>query len=145
MTNMGEARRRTSPAAWLLIAPVRFYQKFITPYTPASCRYYPTCSEYAVRSLRTHGAIKGAMLTVWRLLRCNPWSSGGVDHTPERGRWRCLVSDAPGSAANEVGGSAGRDVIRGVFRTHTCGNAICDADETARPAACAPNAGRAAA
>ena len=76
----------TSIAAKVLIAPIRFYQRFITPYTPATCRYYPTCSAYAVTALRTRGAFVGTGLTIWRLLRCNPWSSGGVDHVPARGR-----------------------------------------------------------
>ena len=75
----------TSPLAHALIAPIRFYQRFITPYTPATCRYYPTCSAYAVTALRTHGALIGTGLTVWRILRCNPWSSGGIDHVPARG------------------------------------------------------------
>ena len=75
----------TSIAAQVLIAPIRFYQRFITPYTPATCRYYPTCSAYAVTALRTRGAIVGTGLTIWRLLRCNPWSSGGVDHVPAKG------------------------------------------------------------
>jgi len=76
----------TSIAAHVLIAPIRFYQRFITPYTPATCRYYPTCSAYAVTALRTRGAIVGTGLTIWRLLRCNPWSSGGVDHVPPHRR-----------------------------------------------------------
>ena len=75
----------TSPAAFVLIAPIRFYQRFITPYTPASCRHYPTCSTYAVTALRVHGAVIGTGLTVWRILRCNPWSKGGVDYVPARG------------------------------------------------------------
>ncbi len=76
----------TSVAAKILIAPIRFYQRFITPYTPASCRYYPTCSAYAVTALRTRGAVVGTGLTIWRLLRCNPWSDGGIDHVPAKGR-----------------------------------------------------------
>ena len=78
----------TSIAAHVLIAPIRFYQRFITPYTPATCRYYPTCSAYAVTALRTRGALVGTGLTIWRLLRCNPWSSGGVDHVPAKGSHR---------------------------------------------------------
>ena len=74
--------------AKVLIAPIRFYQRFITPYTPATCRYYPTCSAYAVTALRTHGAVVGTGLTIWRLLRCNPWSSGGIDHVPAKGQLR---------------------------------------------------------
>ena len=78
----------TSLPAKVLIAPIRFYQRFITPYTPASCRYYPTCSAYAVTALRTHGAVIWTGLTIWRLLRCNPWSSGGIDHVPAKGQLR---------------------------------------------------------
>ena len=71
--------------AELLVAPIRFYQRFITPYTPATCRYFPTCSAYAVTALRTRGVVVGTLLTIWRLLRCNPWSDGGVDHVPTTG------------------------------------------------------------
>lgn len=88
----GPMRRWRSPLAWLLIQPIRFYQRFITPYTPATCRHYPTCSSYAVMCLREHGAAKGLLLGTWRILRCNPWSSGGVDYPPTRGGWRALPS-----------------------------------------------------
>ena len=64
----------TSFPAKVLIAPIRFYQRFITPYTPATCVYYPTCSAYAVTALRTHGAIVGTGLTIWRLLRSSGFS-----------------------------------------------------------------------
>ncbi len=84
----------TSPAAALLIAPIRFYQRFITPYTPASCRHYPTCSTYAVTALRTRGALVGTALTVWRVLRCNPWSAGGIDYVPPKGHWRNAARDS---------------------------------------------------
>lgn len=80
--------RRTGPLAWVLIQPIRGYQRFISRYTPPSCRYYPTCSNFGIEALRVHGAGKGLLLTAWRLLRCNPWSSGGIDHVPEPGRWR---------------------------------------------------------
>ena len=86
----------TSIAAQVLIAPIRFYQRFITPYTPATCRYYPTCSAYAVTALRTRGAVIGTGLTIWRLLRCNPWSSGGVDHVPAKGAHRHQHDDESG-------------------------------------------------
>lgn len=64
--------------------PIRLYQKFISPLFPARCKYYPTCSCYAVDAYKKHGVIKGTVLTGWRLLRCNPWSLGGVDKVPER-------------------------------------------------------------
>ncbi|MGI8422442.1 MAG: membrane protein insertion efficiency factor YidD [Gaiellaceae bacterium] len=47
---------------------------------PTSCKYHPTCSQYAIDALRGHGLVKGSAMTVWRLLRCNPWSDGGVDY-----------------------------------------------------------------
>ncbi len=68
----------------VFILPIRFYQKFISPMTPASCKYYPTCSAYAVEAYRKHGAVMGSVLTAWRLLRCNPWSYGGVDYVPDK-------------------------------------------------------------
>lgn len=93
-------RTRTSLPALVLIAPIRFYQRFITPYTPATCRYYPTCSAYAVTALRTRGALVGTGLTIWRLLRCNPWSDGGVDHVPATG-FRRERSGGTGSCSDE--------------------------------------------
>ncbi len=63
----------------LAIAPVRLYQRFISPAIPNRCRYHPSCSEYAVRSIKGFGILKGLVLAGWRLLRCNPWSHGGVD------------------------------------------------------------------
>lgn len=63
--------------------PIKFYQKFISPLFPARCKYYPTCSTYCLQAYSKHGAIKGTILSVWRLLRCNPWSMGGIDKVPE--------------------------------------------------------------
>ena len=67
---------------WLLILPIRFYQKFISPLTPATCRYTPTCSHYAIEAIRKHGPFKGLALAVWRILRCNPWGGSGYDPVP---------------------------------------------------------------
>ena len=69
-----------------LIGLVVGYQRFISPLRPATCRYYPSCSAYAVTALRTHGPFRGTWLTLHRLGRCHPWSSGGVDHVPGTGR-----------------------------------------------------------
>lgn len=66
----------------LLLLPVLFYQKFITPYTPASCRFTPTCSEYARQALLKYGPVKGLALAIWRILRCNPWGGSGYDPVP---------------------------------------------------------------
>lgn len=63
---------------------IRFYQKFISPLFPRRCKYYPTCSAYALKAYEKHGFFKGTVLTVWRLLRCNPWSLGGVDYVPDK-------------------------------------------------------------
>lgn len=67
--------------------PIAAYQKYISPLTPRTCRYAPSCSEYARESLRVHGVLKGTLLSVWRILRCNPWSKGGVDRVPAKGKW----------------------------------------------------------
>jgi len=67
-----------------LIGPLRLYQRAISPLIPARCRYYPSCSEYAVQSIRRFGILRGAILAAWRLLRCNPFSHGGVDPVEEQ-------------------------------------------------------------
>ena len=63
----------------LFVAPVRFYQRVISPALPRRCKYHPTCSEYAVQAVRSYGILRGTVLAAWRVLRCNPWSHGGVD------------------------------------------------------------------
>lgn len=66
----------------ILITIVRGYQRFISPLFPPSCRYYPTCSHYTVEAIEKHGAFKGGIMGVARILRCNPFVQGGVDHVP---------------------------------------------------------------
>lgn len=66
----------------LLILPIRFYQKFISPMFPSSCRYYPTCSSYAIEALRKHGIFKGSYLAIKRILSCHPWGGSGHDPVP---------------------------------------------------------------
>jgi len=63
----------------LLVAPIKFYQKWISPGLAPRCKYYPSCSQYAVDAISAFG-IKGVLMAVWRLVRCNPWSHGGVDY-----------------------------------------------------------------
>ena len=63
----------------LFLLPVRLYQRSISPYLPARCRYHPTCSAYAVDAVRNYGILRGSVLAAWRLLRCNPFSAGGLD------------------------------------------------------------------
>lgn len=67
---------------WLLLSLIRFYQRFISPLTPPSCIYQPTCSNYALEAIRKHGAAKGGWLTIRRILRCHPWAQGGYDPVP---------------------------------------------------------------
>jgi uncharacterized protein len=64
------------------IAAILVYQRVISPWTPPSCRFYPSCSEYALRAIRTHGVLRGGWLAVRRIGRCHPWTAGGVDHVP---------------------------------------------------------------
>ena len=66
----------------LLLLPIYFYQRCISPLTPPSCRFTPTCSEYAVQAIRKYGPIKGLYLAVQRLLRCHPWGGSGYDPVP---------------------------------------------------------------
>lgn len=63
----------------ILISLIKLYQKFISPLFPPSCRFYPTCSEYAVQALSKYGIIKGSAKSVWRIMRCNPFNKGGYD------------------------------------------------------------------
>ncbi|HON74512.1 MAG: membrane protein insertion efficiency factor YidD [Candidatus Lutibacillus vidarii] len=76
--------RSATVAAWPLVALVRVYQRVISPLRPPTCRFYPSCSAYAITALQRFGPIKGSWLAVRRLFRCHPWNPGGVDHVPER-------------------------------------------------------------
>jgi len=71
-------------AIWLMIIPIRIYQYTISPLLPNSCRHVPTCSQYAIEALRTHGIIKGTWLAAGRVLRCHPWGTHGYDPVPPR-------------------------------------------------------------
>ncbi|MDY5585570.1 MAG: membrane protein insertion efficiency factor YidD [Arcanobacterium sp.] len=71
----------------LLIKLIHIYQRHISAGLPRRCKYEPTCSQYAINSIQIHGAFKGTILSSWRILRCNPWSKGGVDWVPEKGSW----------------------------------------------------------
>ena len=63
---------------------IRFYQRNISANTSPKCKYYPTCSHYAVEAIETHGFCKGSFMSIWRILRCNPFSKGGYDPVPEK-------------------------------------------------------------
>lgn len=73
---------------FIFISLVKFYRRFISPLFPPCCKYYPTCSTYALTALQRFGAVRGSLLACWRLLRCNPWSMGGIDYVPEKFTFR---------------------------------------------------------
>ncbi len=67
---------------YIFIYLIKFYQKFISPLKPPSCRFYPTCSQYAIESIKKYGSIKGSYLAVKRIIRCHPFNPGGYDPVP---------------------------------------------------------------
>jgi uncharacterized protein len=64
------------------VLAIVFYQRVISPWTPPTCRYYPSCSHYALTAIQVHGVLRGGWLALRRLGRCHPWTAGGVDHVP---------------------------------------------------------------
>lgn len=90
---VGEAR--PTPIAWILLLPVRFYRKVISPFLPPICRFYPSCSAYAAEALTRHGAARGSYLAARRLLRCGPWTPPGRDPVPEEFSFRYQRPESP--------------------------------------------------
>ena len=84
-----------SAARAIFVAPVRLYQRTLSRALPVRCRYYPSCSEYAVQAITRFGILRGTVLAAWRLLRCNPWSHGGVDHPADQRLFRPRAPSAP--------------------------------------------------
>ena len=76
-------RRLRALAVGLLTLPLRLYRRFLSPLKPPTCRFSPTCSEYAIRALEAHGPLRGAALATWRLLRCQPFARAGHDPVPD--------------------------------------------------------------
>jgi len=70
-------------AGTIMRGAIRGYQLFISPLLPGNCRYWPSCSAYGMTAITRHGAIRGGWLTMWRMLRCNPWGGWGYDPVPE--------------------------------------------------------------
>ena len=68
----------------VLLALIKFYRSAISPYTAPRCKYTPTCSQYGLEAIERFGALRGSALTIWRILRCNPFSKGGYDPVPEK-------------------------------------------------------------
>ena len=69
---------------YVLILPIRFYQIFISPVLPGSCRHTPTCSNYTIEAIKTHGILRGSWLAIKRISRCNPWGTYGYDPVPPK-------------------------------------------------------------
>ena len=63
----------------IAVSVLRFYKKHISPALPNSCRFYPTCSEYAIEAINKYGILKGSIISIYRILRCNPFNKGGYD------------------------------------------------------------------
>ncbi|MEG3614070.1 MULTISPECIES: membrane protein insertion efficiency factor YidD [Isoptericola] len=77
----GREIARALPVA-VLVGAIRVYQAVVSPWTGPTCKYFPSCSQYAVIAIRRHGPLRGTGMALWRILRCNPWSLGGVDDVP---------------------------------------------------------------
>ncbi len=87
-----KSTQEKSLAARFILLLINFYQKAISPLTPASCRYFPTCSSYAREAIIVHGALRGSLLAIWRILRCNPFGKGGYDPVPKKTKL-CLFEE----------------------------------------------------
>jgi uncharacterized protein len=74
--------RALSPAGWLLVGLLTVYRRFVSPLLGQRCRFYPSCSAYALEAVRVHGALRGSWLAVRRLSRCHPFHAGGIDFVP---------------------------------------------------------------
>lgn len=86
----------------MVLAPVHIYRRVISPALPQRCKYYPSCSTYAVQAVRELGVVRGMIVAAWRLARCNPWSHGGVDELADRRLFRargCRHAHGEGEAA----------------------------------------------
>jgi putative membrane protein insertion efficiency factor len=72
----------------VFVVPIRVYQRLLSPLLGPRCKYYPSCSEYAAQAVQRYGILRGLVLAGWRLLRCNPWSLGGVDRVEDQRLFR---------------------------------------------------------
>jgi putative membrane protein insertion efficiency factor len=91
---------KSRPTRRLAVAPIRVYQWAISPLFGSRCRYYPSCSEYAAQAIGRFGILRGLILAGWRVLRCNPWSPGGIDHVEDQRLFK-LRTPGAGSGRDE--------------------------------------------
>jgi uncharacterized protein len=95
--------------ARLLLRLIAAYRFLPSHWVGSSCRYWPTCSEYAKEAIELHGAARGSYLAARRLGRCHPYGRGGVDPVPQAFCWRCRCEEAPGAPAGSLPADASRD------------------------------------
>jgi uncharacterized protein len=88
-------RMAGAPVRVVVLGLLNGYRAVISPLVGERCRFHPSCSAYAMEAVRTHGVAKGVVLGAWRLLRCHPFSGGGPDPVPERGRWTSRQATRP--------------------------------------------------
>jgi uncharacterized protein len=99
-TAQNQARKRPSAAARVLMLLLNGYRRFISPLLAPRCRFYPSCSAYALEAVQVHGALRGCWLAARRLSRCHPFHAGGLDPVPVRGRG----ADVPDQISRELAG-----------------------------------------
>lgn len=84
-----------APARALLVGLIRVYRATLSGWLGGQCRFYPTCSHYGEEAIHTHGALRGSMLTVWRIMRCNPFGEGGIDRVPPARQYGDVIHSGP--------------------------------------------------
>jgi uncharacterized protein len=104
----GRDARDLSPAGWLLVGLLTVYRRFISPLLGPRCRFYPSCSAYALEAVQLHGALRGSWLAVRRLSRCHPFHAGGLDPVPGSGG---TVGSVEADPEEYEARSQGRDVM----------------------------------
>jgi putative membrane protein insertion efficiency factor len=97
VSERSEVPQPTTLGARMLSLPIVAYRRWVSPALPARCRFYPSCSAYALQAIATHGPLRGLRLAVWRILRCHPFHPGGYDPVPPARTRDRLPPDAPGA------------------------------------------------
>ncbi len=100
----------------LFISLIKFYRKCISPLFPPKCKYYPTCSKYALDAVEKFGAVRGMLLAIWRILRCNPWSMGGIDYVPDKFTFRVKKYDYFSDAGKDLHGCEDENAVQDKYQ-----------------------------
>ena len=95
-----------APIRWVLLGGIRLYRATLSGWLGGQCRFYPSCSSYAEQAIRTRGAVVGSGLAVWRVLRCNPFGHGGIDHVPGRRAYDDVTRNADGTGRHAHGAAS---------------------------------------